>query len=108
LLDITADEIKTGKTTGSDVENNKLTLATIHLLKTVDEGQRQKIYKMLEYKQFRYSVRDMLRTSGSLKYAYMRAKDFVDKAIEALDSLAYSDAKEALIETARFLAGRAT
>ena len=38
LLDIIGDEGKTGKTLGSDVNKNKLTLAVIHLLRTVDES----------------------------------------------------------------------
>jgi len=40
LLDIIGDESKTGKTLGSDIDKNKLTLAVIHLLKAVDEEER--------------------------------------------------------------------
>ena len=49
---------------------------------------------------------EMLRSSGSLEYAYSRAQEFVEKAIALLAGLRESDAKEALIETARFIGRR--
>lgn len=49
----------------------------------------------------------LLMSYGSLEYARRRAQDFVEKAIAALDGLKDSDAKKALVETARFIEGRA-
>jgi geranylgeranyl pyrophosphate synthase len=43
LLDIIGDEGKTGKTLGSDIDKNKLTLAVIHLLRTVGERQKSAV-----------------------------------------------------------------
>ena len=43
LLDIIGDEGKTGKTLGSDIDNNKPTLAVIHLLRAVGERQKSAV-----------------------------------------------------------------
>jgi octaprenyl-diphosphate synthase len=103
LLDIIGDEVKTGKTLGSDVDKNKLTLAVIHLLGVMDEKGRSTVINSLCNKA---GMVEMLRLSGSLEYAYSKAQEFVAKAIAPLAGLRESDAKEALIETARFIGQR--
>jgi octaprenyl-diphosphate synthase len=103
LLDIIGDEVKTGKTLGSDVDKNKLTLAVIHLLGVMDEKGRSAVINSLCNKA---GMVEMLRLSGSLEYAYSKAQEFVAKAIAPLAGLRESDAKEALIETARFIGQR--
>jgi len=111
LLDIVGDESKTGKTLGSDADNNKLTLAVIHLLRAVDEKEKNAIINSyLERRNTRYdkaALAEMLSRYGSLEYARNRAREFVAAAVRALAGLQDSDAKEALIETARFMASRA-
>lgn len=107
LLDITGDEVKTGKTLGSDVDKNKLTLALIHLLRAEDEREKSfLIEKMNTLGQSKEALVEMLRSYGSLEYASSRAQEFVAKAIGALAGLRENAAKEALIETARFLGRR--
>jgi len=118
LLDIVGDESKTGKTSGSDVDKNKLTLAVIHLLRTADERDKTAVLNSylvnreayFEKKNMHYdkaALAEMLRRYGSLEYAHSRAQQFASQAIEALAGLKESDAKDALIETARFIANRA-
>ena len=107
LLDITGDEKRTGKTTGSDAEKHKPTLAVIHLLKTVDQKTRTKLIKTYlngNYKQ--ESFIEMLKKSGSLEYAQKQAQKYVAKAINTLKKLPQSEAKNALIETAKFMTNR--
>jgi len=107
-LDIIGDESKTGKTLGSDVDKNKLTLAVIHLLTELDENEKTAVKTKLSTKgEDRGALVEMLRRYGSLAYAHSRAQNFVAKAIASLSSLKESDAKEALIETARFAGERA-
>ena len=103
LLDIIGDENKTGKTLGSDVSKHKLTLAVIHLLGVVDDPApiRQSLSSIGS------GLAEMLSRYGSLEYARGRAQEFVVKAVEALAGLKESDAKSALIETAKFMASRA-
>ena len=107
LLDIIGDEVKTGKTLGSDVDKNKLTLAVIHLLRAVEEREKSFLIKEMNTSgQSKDALVEMLRSYGSLEYAYSRAQEFVAKAIAALAGLRESCAKEALIETARFIGRR--
>jgi octaprenyl-diphosphate synthase len=103
LLDIIGDEVKTGKTLGSDVDKSKLTLAVIHLLGVVDEKGKNAVINSLCDKS---GLVEMLRSYGSVEYSYSKAQEFVAKAIAPLASLRESEAKEALIETARFIGRR--
>jgi len=48
----------------------------------------------------------MLSRHGSLDYARERAQEFVGAAIGALAGLPESRAKEALVDVAKFMAGR--
>jgi len=100
LLDVIGDEGETGKTLGSDVDKNKLTLATIHLLRTVDESGKDAVINVVCDKG---APAEMLRRYGSLEYAHIRAQEFVSKAIGSLAGLRESEAKNALIETARLV-----
>ncbi len=108
LLDIIGDESKTGKTLGRDADKHKLTLAVIHLLGAA--GEREKgavISSYLERKQYdKDALREMLGRYGSLEYTYSRAQEFVARAVGALGDLKESAAKDALIETAKFITGR--
>jgi octaprenyl-diphosphate synthase len=104
LLDIIGDEAKAGKTLGSDVDKNKLTLAVIHLLGTIDENKRASAIDSLCNKA---GMIEMLRSSGSLEYAHGKAQEFVEKAIAQLAGLKESEAKNALIETAKLIGQRA-
>jgi len=111
LLDIVGDESKTGKTLGSDADKNKPTLAVIHLLRAVDEEEKSVVIdSYLERKNTQYdkpALVEMLSHYGSLEYARNRAQEFVAGAVRALVGLQESDAKKALIETAKFMASRA-
>ena len=110
LLDIVGDESKTGKTPGNDVDKHKLTLAVIHLLKAVDESEKNTIINSFldrsESQYDRNALLEILGRYGSLEYARSRAREFVAAAKRALAALKQNDAKDALIETAEFMVGR--
>jgi octaprenyl-diphosphate synthase len=110
LLDITGDEHKTGKTLGSDVTKQKLTLAVIHLLGTIrDKDKAALINTYFRRRDPRYdkdSLTVILNRYGSLKYARNRAQEYVTKAVQSLAVLKESQAKDALIEAAKFMAAR--
>jgi len=116
LLDIIGDEKRTGKTLGSDVNKCKLTLAVIHLLGTVDKVKRDELINTyLESGNSRPDTKafaKILEQTGSLEYARNQAQEYVTKAIDSLNGLdesspLRSEAKNALIETAKFMANRA-
>ncbi|HUW20487.1 MAG TPA: polyprenyl synthetase family protein [Sedimentisphaerales bacterium] len=107
LLDIIGDEGKTGKTLGSDVDKNKLTLALIHLLRVMEANDKSVLKVKLDAAgESKEALAEMLRGYGSLEYAHSRAEEFVIKAIAGLAELEESDAKDALIETAGYIGRR--
>jgi octaprenyl-diphosphate synthase len=107
LLDIIGDEGKTGKTLGSDVDKNKPTLAVIRLFDDVDEREKRNLRSKLNaWGENKELLVEALRSHRSLQYAHSRAQDFVAKAIESLTGLSKSNAKDALIRTAEFVADR--
>jgi len=103
LLDITGDESKTGKTTGSDIDKSKLTLAVIHMLTLADEKDG---IAVVNSSCDRAGLVEMLGSYGSLEYARSRGQEFIEKAVSSLSELGESEAKSALIETARFIGRR--
>ena len=111
LLDIVGNEKETGKTSGNDLKQCKLTLAVIHLLRTVDIKEKHAVVNSYlegsKSKNDRIRFSEVLNRSGSLEYAHSRAQEFVGKAVKALDGFKECRAKNALIETARFMANRA-
>lgn len=107
LLDIIGDEEATGKTLGSDVDRSELTLSVIHLLRVVDGKQRSAVKDKLNAGwKSKGALAEMLKCFGSLKYAQGRVREFVAAAMDALSGLRDGDAKDGLIETARFVERR--
>ena len=109
LLDLVGEEDKTGKPVGSDLDHSKLTLPLIHFLKTAGEADKQKVKQILSHKTGdaeRMKLLEKLNSCKSIEYSRRRAKEFVEGAIAALAAVADSDGNKALVETARFVAGR--
>jgi len=107
LLDIAGDEKRTGKTPQSDLAKDKPTLAVIHLLRTIDVPRRAQVRHVLESsEQPRRELVDLLERQGSLQYARETAADYVAQAVDALEHVPAGPAKDALVETARFMANR--
>ncbi len=106
ILDITADEKRTGKTAGSDLDDNKLTLPVIHLLTTLPADRKQRFIEKLLDTGNRDAIREMLDSSQSVDYARKRAALYATQAARRLDDIGDGDAKAALVETAGFIARR--
>jgi octaprenyl-diphosphate synthase len=104
---IAGDESKTG---GRYVEGNRLTLSLIHLLRTLDERERDAVissYLERDTRSGREILTEMLNRFGSFEYAHSRRREFVAKALDTLTDLKEGEAKNALIETAKFIGQRA-
>jgi octaprenyl-diphosphate synthase len=107
LLDIAGDEARTGKTSQSDFAKDKPTLAVIHLLRTMDATRKAQVCALLESSgQSRGELVDLLERYGSLRYVREQAESYVGRAVQATARLPASPAKDALLETARFMADR--
>jgi octaprenyl-diphosphate synthase len=109
VLDITGDEDRMGKTAQSDFDNSKPTLAVIRLLETACPRDKEAIHRMLKAPaDSKSELAAMLARSGSVQYAHERARHYVARAIEALEPLPAGEARDAMAETARLMADRAT
>ncbi len=106
LLDIVGDEASVGKTLGTDLATEKITLPIIHMLSTADEGQRLSLVKRLTAKTGRTELRDMLETTGSLDYTRAAAQKYCDEAIALLESMEALSDKDGLLTIARSMAVR--
>ncbi len=107
LLDIAGDENRMGKTSQSDLAKDKPTLAVIHLLGTIDSAGQARVGALLDSAgRSRCALVDLLERQGSLRYARRRAADYVTQAVGELQNVPSGPAREALIETAHFMANR--
>jgi octaprenyl-diphosphate synthase len=113
LLDLVGDQNKTGKPIGNDLDNGKVTLPVIHLLRTANETDRELVRGVLcgcgkRERRTRYGgLAEKLRACGSIDYAQKRAQEFAERAIAAIEGFSQSEGKNALIELSRFAAQRA-
>jgi geranylgeranyl pyrophosphate synthase len=82
-------------------------LAVIHLLRTLDAARQAEARTLLESPDGTgRELASLLGRAGSLRYAREQAAEYVAQAIRALAEVPSSPAREALIETARFMANR--
>lgn len=108
VLDLWGEERTTGKTLGTDLEKQKLTLPLIHLLNTSEPATVEAVRGLLaDPHPDRKRLRDFLGPSGSLEYAWERARGYAADAEAALDALPASHAQNVLRGLARAVVGRA-
>jgi len=110
VLDIWGEERVTGKSLGSDLEKQKLTLPVIHLLRVVEPAAATTIRSLLSEAKAdqRRRLRPYLEDTGALDYAWQRAKQHVKQAVDALDCLAESEARSMLRTMAQYVIRRAS
>jgi len=98
VLDLCGEERTTGKTLGTDLEKQKLTLPLIRLLDTCSPALAGRLRAVLADPRgdHRRELRPHLDASGALDYARSRARGCIASALEALDCLPESPAKSTL------------
>jgi octaprenyl-diphosphate synthase len=108
VLDIWGEERVTGKSLGTDLEKQKLTLPIIQMLKRVDPAVAATVRGWLSEGDpaLRRRIRPHLEKTGALDYAWQRAKQHAKQAADALDCLADSDAKMVLRWLAHYVVRR--
>ena len=98
LLDLCGEERTTGKTLGTDLEKQKLTLPLIRLLATASPATAARVRALLADPggDHRRELRPYLEAAGALDYARVRARGCIASALEALDILPDSPARATL------------
>jgi len=109
LLDIFGSGGIIGKPTGGDLKEKKLTLPLLHILSKVTPREASRIRARIRRGVKRGEVKEitaMIRDLGGEAYANQTMENCRRKAVEALDSLAPSPAKEELISLTSFAVER--
>lgn len=98
LLDVVGEERTAGKSLGTDLEQQKLTLPLIHLLETAPAETSVRLREILgsPVNHKRQALLPHLVDSGSLHYAGRRAEHFSNRARAELDCLPHSECRSIL------------
>lgn len=97
LLDLTGLEEATGKTLGTDLDQQKLTLPLIHALERLPSAEAAAFRAMLRHPaDLRDELVATLRRTGALAYARRRAEEFAARARSALEVLPPSECRDLL------------
>lgn len=109
VLDLWGEERTTGKTLGTDLDKQKLTLPLIRLLAVSSPELAAEVRRMVSDADpnRRSKLRPLLESSGALDYAWECAQQHADAALEALDCVPASHAKDILTSLARYVVRRA-
>ena len=110
VLDIWGEEYQTGKSLGTDLEKQKLTLPLIRLLATAPLSTTSAVRRLLADGDGdnRHALRPYLESSGALDYAWAQAERFASQASDALDVLPDSPARATLRDLAAYVVRRAS
>jgi octaprenyl-diphosphate synthase len=110
LIDYTEDSGTTGKPTGLDLKEHKVTLPLIEALRRVDGAQRRVIERLFatptpDDEQIAEVV-EIVRQNGGLDFARRRGEEFAAHAEEALAGLPESPARGALYDALDYVLDR--
>lgn len=110
LLDYTEQQEMTGKPSGLDLKEHKVTLPLIAALREMDGASRARVEALFanpepDEEQIAEVV-NIVQTQGGLEYARRRADQFSQEAEESLHELPDSPARAALMETIAYVVER--
>jgi len=108
VLDLMGNERKTGKSLGSDLQKQKLTLPIIRLLATVSQHDAIEIRQLLSRpdESTREQLRPYFERSDAFDYTFRRANGLSHEARRQLDQLPNSPVKRILAEMTEFAVQR--
>ncbi|MBN2513260.1 MAG: polyprenyl synthetase family protein [Sedimentisphaerales bacterium] len=105
ILDITGDDKHIGKTLGTDLGQNKLTLPLIYCLRKKRPAARKTLIESLSQMD-KTSRIEQLQLNGSLDLAREKASDYAQIAVKALGRLKPGTARESLEKIALTVSSR--
>ncbi|AMV37247.1 polyprenyl synthetase family protein [Planctomyces sp. SH-PL62] len=108
VLDIWGDERATGKSLGTDLEKQKLTLPLIRLLEIGDPATVEETRRLLlgARADSRRRLQPLLEDSGALDYAWAKARWHVEQALASLEVVAPSPYRDVLSAMAEYVVRR--
>ncbi len=108
LLDLTGDSSTTGKTLGTDLQNQKATLPIIRALNQLADGQKLELVEKLSSPtaENQLEVVELLRSTGAIEYSQEIAREFASEAFHLLAELPEGPCKESLQALTQFVVSR--
>lgn len=101
---------KTGKPAGNDIQEHKMTLPLIHLLKIVDRPERRNIIRKIKYHsdeaEARMYVINKVKENRCLDYAEQKMNAFMNESMSQLDEIKDSEALTSLKNLVEFCINR--
>ncbi len=110
LLDYTGSEAVTGKPTGHDLREHKVTLPLVEALRKATSAEEAEIRSFFARSEASDDdigrIVEIVAERGGLDYARHRAEEFAERAAEALVGVAPGPALEALRDSVRYAVDR--
>ncbi len=106
ILDFTGDEEEMGKPVGSDLMQGTLTLPSFLLMERSPNGNLVEAYFESPSPEKLQAAVQTVRDSGAVEESSQMAKEFCDRAIDALSALPDTPDRETLAELARYILDR--
>lgn len=101
---------KTGKPTGIDIKEQKMTLPLIYALNNASKADRKRIIRIVKKDHDNpkkvAEVIDYVQKSGGLEYAAQRMEEFQNKALNILESYPESEYKTAMLNLVDYVIER--
>ncbi len=99
-----------GKPTGNDIQEKKMTLPLIYVLRNISKSEKKEILNIVKHhnknmKKVRYVI-DFVKSHGGLEYATEQMNIYKNKALEILNEFEDNPAKTSLIELVNYTTER--
>lgn len=99
-----------GKPTGNDLKEKKMTLPLIHVLEKMPSAKKRKILSTIRRHHKNEKkiapIVQFVKDNGGIEYARTKMAEYRDKALEILNSYPEGEAREGLIELVHFTTTR--
>ncbi len=100
----------TGKPSGNDIQEKKMTLPLIYTYNNADKSKKREIKKVIgKHNKNGKKVGEIINyvnKNGGIKYAEQKMVEYRDKSLEILNEFPDNEAKKALIELVKFTIDR--
>ena len=109
LLDYSNSGI-TGKASGNDLKEKKMTLPLIYMLNNMSASEKRKIILQIKYRSENAAVRNSIiskvKQSGGIEYSEAKMNDYLQKAMQIIEPYEESEIKTALSELINYSINR--